>query len=92
MSFLSKLFGIRSQAEKKEDAFINLMKVAQEDATVRQTLLSILVLESTQRKFALESLTVKIQMQGAPSEFVDALQVFQNDDASKKALLLLKQD
>ena len=68
------------------------MKVAQEDATVRQTLLSILVLESTQRKFALESLTVKIQMQGAPSEFVDALQVFQNDDASKKALLLLKQD
>ena len=92
MSFLSKLFGIRSQAEKKEDAFINLMKVAQEDATVRQTLLSILVLESTQRKFALESLTVKIQMQGAPSEFVDALQVFQDDDASKKALLLLKQD
>jgi len=92
MSFLSKLFGIRSQAEKKEDAFINLMKVAQEDATVRQTLLSILVLESTLRKFALESLTVKIQMQGAPSEFVDALQVFQDDDASKKALLLLKQD
>ena len=92
MSFLSKLFGIRNQTEKKEDAFINLMKVAQEDATVRQTLLSILVLESTQRKFALESLTVKIQMQGAPSEFVDALQVFQNDDASKKALLLLKQD
>ncbi len=92
MSFLSKLFGIRSQTEKKEDAFINLMKVAQEDATVRQTLLSILVLESTLRKFALESLTVKIQMQGAPSEFVDALQVFQDDDASKKALLLLKQD
>ena len=92
MSFLSKLFGIRSQAEKKEDAFINLMKVAQEDATVRQTLLSILVLESTLRKFAIESLTVKIQMQGAPSEFVDALQVFQDDDASKKALLLLKQD
>ncbi len=81
-----------ARTEKKEDAFINLMKVAQEDATVRQTLLSILVLESTLRKFALESLTVKIQMQGAPSEFVDALQVFQNDDASKKALLLLKQD
>ena len=77
------------RTDATEEAFIGIIRVAREDASVRDTLLAILRLDDFQRKSALGSLVDQLRLQSAPVEFVEALAIFQNDEVSRKALQLL---
>jgi hypothetical protein len=68
----------------ENDAFITLMRVAQEDPDIRQTLAGILHQPPFHRKSLLNTLIKEITLKGAPADFVSAIQELLNDDVAEK--------
>lgn len=77
-------------ATTDNDCFITLLRVAQEDAAVGDRLLKILRLPSFQRKSLLGGLVHEMRLKGAPTDFVAAISVLQDDEAADKALQVIR--
>ena len=70
--------------------FINLIRIAKEDDSIRSTLLSLLRLNRFRRTIALEELLEKIKNEGAPAELIEAITPLCEDQIAEKALELLE--
>lgn len=71
--------------------FVNLMLVAREDPEVRETLAVILGQPSLHRKSLLNSLIERMRAQGAPSDFVLAVDALLDDAVAEKASELIRE-
>jgi hypothetical protein len=78
---LAKLVTIPSA---HDESFVRLVRVAQDDPNVRQALMALLVIDTFQRQSALGSLVETMRLQGAPVDFVEALDSLRDDDVAKK--------
>ncbi|MFT6520145.1 MAG: hypothetical protein ACJATP_003829 [Candidatus Azotimanducaceae bacterium] len=67
-----------------DESFVRLVRVAQDDPNVRQALMALLVIDTFQRQSALGSLVETMRLQGAPVDFVEALDSLRDDDVAKK--------
>lgn len=68
------------------DVFVTLLRVAQEDADVRRTLIGLLRLSPFHRKSRLNTLIQTMKLQHAPEDFVAAVAALLNDDVAQKAV------
>jgi len=75
-----------------DDTFVVLMRAAQEEPLVRKRLLPILRLDSRNRASLLDTMVSELRLQGAPSDFVEAIGLLKNDDVAEKALGLLENE
>ena len=75
----------------ENEVFVTLIQVAREDAEVRSTLLSILSLDSFNRKSFLGGWAGRMRLQGAPEDFVQALLYLRDDQVAAKALEILRE-
>jgi len=66
------------------DAFITLMRVAQEEPDIRRTLAVILHQPSFHRKSLLNTLLREMTLKGAPADFISAVNELLNDDVAEK--------
>ncbi len=71
------------------DAFIAMMRTAEDDNKVKNILIAILSLEQSHRDPALRSLLADMQLNKAPSDFILAIAAFLNPDVANKALKIL---
>jgi hypothetical protein len=71
------------------DAFIKMMQVALEDSAVRETLQAVLAFDVSIRGYAINQLITNMQAQGAPAEFVAAINCLKDADIARKALDML---
>ena len=67
-----------------DESFVRLVRVAQDDPSVRQTLMTLMMLDAFQRQSALGSLVETMRLQGAPVDFVEAVDCLRDDDMAKK--------
>jgi hypothetical protein len=85
--YLRRLFSRRD-----DEPFVQLMSVAQGDASIRAQLISILAQDSFNRKSSLNTWIRTMQLQKAPASFVQAITYLLEDDTAEKALRLLSGD
>lgn len=71
--------------------FVTLMLVAREDPEIRETLAAILGQPSPQRKSLLNKLIERMRAQGAPSDFIMAMDALLDDDVSDRAYELVQE-
>ncbi|MBI5844796.1 MAG: hypothetical protein HZB23_09040 [Deltaproteobacteria bacterium] len=74
----------------RDDTFVRMIQVAQEDRTVGDLLRSVLGLAPEKRSAALINMAATLEKRGAPRHFIEALEVLKEDGAAEKALELLK--
>jgi hypothetical protein len=86
-----KLFYKKEQAPGVSDTFVRLIEIAQEDLEIKQQILSILSLDSFNRKSALNTYIQNMKLKGAPGDFISAVATFLDDEVAEKALSLLKE-
>ena len=67
------------------EVFVTLIRVAQEDADVRRTLIGILKQPPFHRKSMLNTLIQTMKAQRAPAEFVAAIAALLDDEVAQKA-------
>jgi hypothetical protein len=65
------------------------MRVAQEDADVRRTLMAILGQSPFHRKSLLNTLIEEMELKGAPADFVSAVRALRDDAVAEKATAML---
>jgi len=73
-----------------DEMFVSVIRVAQDDAEVRQQLLAILSLDSFNRKSALNSFIDSMRLKDAPASFVSAIANLLDDDVAAKALAVIQ--
>ena len=76
----------------RDESFVALLRVAQEEPEVRQQLLSILALDSFSRKSLLRSLIEDMSLKRAPKPFVKAIANLLDDAIAEKALELIREE
>jgi len=84
-----KLFNRKTKSVAEDEAFVALIRVAQEDADVRNQLLSILCLDRFNRESALNTLVDDLRLKKAPKELVSAIASLLDDDVAEKTLEIL---
>ncbi len=84
-----KLFKRETKSVAEDEAFVTLIRVAQEDADVRNQLLSILSLDRFNRESALNTLVDDLRLKKAPKELVSAIASLLDDDVADKTLEIL---
>jgi len=77
----------RSVGEDK--AFVNLIRVAQDDPKIRAKLVKILSLDKFHRESLLNTFLEEIRLKGAPKEFVSAIATLLDDAVAQRALEIL---
>jgi hypothetical protein len=68
------------------EAFVTLMRVAQEDPAVKRTLTAILAMDAFQRKSMLNTLIQDMKLKGAARDFVSAIETLLDDDVAERAV------
>jgi len=71
------------------DTFIDLMRVAQERADVREKLKAILQLDSFNRQSILNTWLRDLKLQEAPNSLIKALSAFLDDGVAERALKIM---
>lgn len=84
-----KLFNRKTNSVAEDEAFVTLIRVAQEDADVRNQLLSLLSLDRFNRESALNTLVDDLRLKKAPKELVSAIASLLDDDVAEKTLEIL---
>ncbi|MBF0529984.1 MAG: hypothetical protein HQK55_12085 [Deltaproteobacteria bacterium] len=74
----------------EQKSFVVLMKVAQEDPQIAQTLISLLKLQNIHRKSLLNSWILDLRLKKAPNDFIEALVCLTDDRVAGQALGLLE--
>lgn len=72
------------------EAFVTLIRVAQEDDEIKEQLFAILTLDKFNRESALNSLIEDLRLKEAPRGFVLAIANLLDDDVADKTLAMLK--
>ncbi|MFT4819902.1 MAG: hypothetical protein ACI9PN_000757 [Candidatus Azotimanducaceae bacterium] len=67
-----------------DESFVQLVRVAEDDPSVREILMTLLQLNNFQRKSALGSLVETMKLQGAPVDFIGALVCLRDDKVAQK--------
>ena len=84
-NLLTKLFTKFAAIPRAADeSFVRLVRVAEDDPVVRQTLMTLLNLNNFQRQSALGSLLETMRLQGAPIDFVATLARLSDDRLAEK--------
>jgi len=84
-----KLFNRKTRSVAEDEAFVTLIRFAQEDADVRNQLLSLLSLDRFNRESALNTLVDDLRLKKAPKELVSAIASLLDDDVADKTLEIL---
>jgi hypothetical protein len=74
------------------EAFVTLIRVAQEDGEIKEQLFAILTLDKFNRESALNSLIGDLRLKEAPRGFVSAIANLLDNDVADKTLEILKGD
>jgi hypothetical protein len=74
----------------ENDVFVTLIRVAQEDADVKRTLMGLLQQPSFHRRSLLNTLIDTMKLQGAPTAFVAAVAALLDDKVAEKAAEMIK--
>jgi hypothetical protein len=72
-------------SETNKEMFLALLSEARENHEERRKILSILELESTRRKIAINILVTNMRLQKAPQAFIDAWDSLQDDAVAESA-------
>jgi hypothetical protein len=86
------LFRKKKNSVGENRDFVNLIRVAQEDAGIRTQLLGILSLDEFNRKSALNTWLEDMRLKRAPGQLVSAVNCLLDDDVAKKALEVLSSE
>ncbi|XOV81032.1 MAG: hypothetical protein ACFHVJ_08785 [Aestuariibacter sp.] len=90
MNILNRInfFKIAGTGTKEElnETFIYLIRAAEEEKSVRETLLKILTLAPRSRKAAITKLIADLKFQKAPSDFIEAIAYLLDDQIADSAL------
>ena len=78
------MFRNQSRSVGDNDAFVTLVKVAQDDPEIRQTLVAILRQPPFHRKSLLNTLLQDMRAQGAPKNLISAITELLNDVVAEK--------
>jgi hypothetical protein len=88
----------RMGASKKKRAFVSdnkdfvrLIQVLKEEPDIRETLKSILTLDTFHRKSALNTWLEELSLKKAPQQFRSALSCLLDDDIAQKALEIIQE-
>lgn len=73
------------------ESFVTLMLIAQEDPETKDTLAAILQQPSSRRKYELSKLIVRMKEQGAPDDFVLAIDALLDDQVAETAYELIRE-
>jgi hypothetical protein len=84
-----KLFNRKTRSVAEDEAFVTLIRFAQEAADVRNQLLSLLSLDGFNRESALNTLVDDLRLKKAPKELVSAIASLLDDDVAEKTLEIL---
>ncbi|AWB64941.1 hypothetical protein C2869_00120 [Saccharobesus litoralis] len=84
--FLARLFKFR---EHLNEEFIYVMRIAQEDESVRKTLIPILEMDPYLRKQSLRQFAYQVEKTKAPREFVEAIIYLADDEIAETMLVEL---
>ena len=82
----------RDESYLQNDAFVALIRAAQDDDGIRNQLISILSLEPKHRVSALNTLINEMKLRQTSMSLAAALTLFLDDQVAKKALALLQSD
>jgi hypothetical protein len=74
------------------EKFIDLMRIAEDDESIRTTLIVLLRQAPTRRVLALDELLSRMRKNGAPAELIAAIEPLREDGIAHKALELLDSD
>jgi len=89
MGIFNKIFDGSTESVGDSEVFIRLIQVAKEDKNIHKSLVSILSMDSFQRKSAMGSLIEDMRLKGAPKDFVAAIAILRDDAIAEKALAIL---
>ena len=67
------------------DTFVQLIRLAQEDVSIRERLEQLLSLEPRHREHAVSALVRDMRSHGAPDDFAEAVLALANDEVAQKA-------
>jgi hypothetical protein len=85
-----KLSNRENRLVAEDEAFVTLIRVAQEDEEIKEQLLAILALDKFNRESALNSLIEDLHLKQAPRAFVSAIANLLDDDVADKTLEILR--
>jgi len=85
------LFRNRKTSVGKNEPFVTLIRVAQEDTEIQQQLLAILSQSRFNRASILNSYIGDLRLKQAPEEFISAIACLLDDDIAAKTLDILKE-
>lgn len=77
---------------KDNEAFVALIRAAQEDPELRRRLITILALEKRHRKPALHSFLTELRLRGEPEDLLTAVACLIADDVARTTVELLQQE
>lgn len=72
-----------------DEDFINYVRVASSDKTIRDTIYSIVRLDSEQRVSVIENLIISLHGRGAPSELIDFFRTLKDDAVARQVSKLI---
>ncbi len=75
----------------EDETFIDLMRVAREDAVIGQRLRGLLRLDDFNRRSLLNTWIQEAKLRGAPADFVQALEYLRIDEVAGQARNLLEE-
>jgi hypothetical protein len=79
----------RLQLIVKNEPFVTMIRVAQEDPEIKAWLTGILSLDNFNRKSAVNTLLEQLILEKAPSEFISAIESLRDDQVAQRALEIL---
>ncbi len=92
MRKILNIFRKSRQSIAENEAFVTLIRVAQEDPEVKEQLAAILRLDDFNRKSALNTFLQQMHLKPAPREFVSAVASLLDDEVAEKVLKILTAD
>jgi hypothetical protein len=92
MSFLKTLWRRILSGGEPDAPLVEMIRAAKVDPQIRTSLLLILRMDTLQRRAAIASLTIRLQMQQAPEALISALAQLDDDDFAAITLSLLDED
>ena len=85
-----KLFPKKSESAEATDPFVTLIRVARDDARIKNQLLKIVSLDQFNRQSALNTLIDDMQLEGAPAALIQAISNLLDDAVSEKTREMLE--
>ncbi len=86
-----RLFGKRERTLADNDAFVALLRVAQENREISDQLVALLQKPGLQRYARIDMLVRDMTRQSAPPDFVQTIAALRDDEVANKVLALLRE-